>query len=201
MSERKTPLSKRIGIIVISIIMLGGTVAGLAFAVFATQDQAVDPNTIATNKAVEKYNEQMKEYEKQQAEERKKLRPLDGYTDKVGKFNADDVKELTVETLKEGDGATVGEKDTIKANYTGWLPDGTIFDSTKKEGSDASPISFSLQSVITGWTEGLSGQKVGGVYLLTIPSDKAYGEQGTTGIPANTPLKFIVEIVSIEKDS
>lgn len=199
MSKRRTPLSKRIGIIVIGLLMIGGTVIGLVSVIMATQDKDVDPNTIATNKAVEKYNEQMKEYEKQQAEERKKMRALDGYADKVGKFNADDVKELTVETLKEGDGATVGEKDTIKANYTGWMPDGTIIDSTKKEGGNASAVSFNLQNVISGWTEGLSGKKVGGVYLLSIPSDKAYGEQGTTGIPANTPLKFIVEIVSIEK--
>lgn len=199
MSERKTPLSKRIGIIVIGLLMISGTVIGLISVIMAAQNSKVDPNTIATNKAVEKYNEQMKEYEKQQEEQRKKMRALDGYTDKVGKFNADDVKELTVETLKEGDGATVDKEDSIKVNYTGWLPSGTIFDSTKMDGSNASPTTLSLKSVIDGWTEGLTGKKVGGVYLLAIPSNKAYGEQGTSGIPANTPLKFIVEIISIEK--
>ena len=96
MSERKTPLSKRIGIIVIGLLMISGTVIGLISVIMAAQNSKVDPNTIATNKAVEKYNEQMKEYEKQQEEQRKKMRALDGYTDKVGKFNADDVKELTV---------------------------------------------------------------------------------------------------------
>lgn len=199
MSERKTPLSKRIGIIVIGLLMISGTVIGLISVIMAAQNSKVDPNTIATNKAVEKYNEQMKEYEKQQEEQRKKMRALDGYTDKVGKFNADDVKELTVETLKEGDGATVDKEDSIKVNYTGWLPSGTIFDSTKMDGSNASPTTLSLKSVIDGWAEGLAGKKVGGVYLLTIPSNKAYGDQGTSGIPANTPLKFIVEIISIEK--
>lgn len=199
MSERKTPLSKRIGIIVIGLLMIGGTVIGLISVIMATQDSEVDPNAIAANKASEKYEEQMKEYEKQQEEARKKMRALDGYADKVGKFNADDVKELTTETLKEGNGATVGSDDSIKVNYTGWMPDGTIFDSTKSEGQDSSPTTLSLKSVITGWQEGLSGKKVGGVYLLTIPSDKAYGEQGATSIPANTPLKFIVEIISIEK--
>ncbi len=199
MSERKTPLSKRIGIIVIGLLMISGTVIGLISVIMAAQNSKVDPNTIATNKAVEKYNEQMKEYEKQQEEQRKKMRALDGYTDKVGKFNADDVKELTVETLKEGDGATVDKEDSIKVNYTGWLPSGTIFDSTKMDGSNASPTTLSLKSVIDGWAEGLTGKKVGGVYLLAIPSDKAYGDQGTSGIPANTPLKFIVEIISIEK--
>lgn len=198
MSERKTPLSKRIGIIVIGLLMISGTVIGLISVIMAAQNSKVDPNTIATNKAVEKYNEQMKEYEKQQEEQRKKMRALDGYTDKVGKFNADDVKELTVETLKEGDGATVDKEDSIKVNYTGWLPSGTIFDSTKMDGSNASPTTLSLKSVIDGWAEGLTGKKVGGVYLLAIPSDKAYGDQGTSGIPANTPLKFIVEIISIE---
>ena len=193
MSERKTPLSKRIGIIVIGLLMISGTVIGLISVIMAAQNSKVDPNTIATNKAVEKYNEQMKEYEKQQEEQRKKMRALDGYTDKVGRFNADDVKELTVETLKEGDGATVDKEDSIKVNYTGWLPSGTIFDSTKMDGSNASPTTLSLKSVIDGWAEGLTGKKVGGVYLLTIPSNKAYGDQGTSRIPANTPLKFIVE--------
>lgn len=199
MTRQRDPLSKRIGIIIIGILMIAGTVLGMVTVIFGIQHPETDSSTIATNKAMEEYEKQAEEYEKQVKEERKNLRALDGYDDKVSAFDADSVKELTVETLKEGDGATIGEGDTVKVNYTGWMPDGTIIDSTKKNGSDASPASLSLSSVITGWSEGLTGKKVGGVYLLTIPSDKAYGESGATGIPANTPLKFIVEVISIEK--
>ncbi|MDR3125530.1 MAG: FKBP-type peptidyl-prolyl cis-trans isomerase, partial [Candidatus Nomurabacteria bacterium] len=59
------------------------------------------------------------------------------------------------------------------------------------------PIQFPLSGVITGWSEGLTGAQVGGVYELTIPADKAYG--GEAGESATSgPLKFIVEIVSID---
>ena len=123
---------------------------------------------------------------------------MDGYTDYVKAFTASDITALKVETLKEGDGATVGEGATISANYTGWLLDGTIFDSTKSEGSDATAASFSLSQVITGWSKGLVGTRAGGIYLLSIPSADAYSENGSgTTIPANTPLKFIVQVVSV----
>ena len=91
----------------------------------------------------------------------------------------------------------VKDSDNISANYTGWTADGKIFDTTRKT-SDATtaPISFSLSGVIAGWTQGLAGQKVGGVYLLTIPSRLAYGDSVPTGYPAG-PLKFIVEITAI----
>ena len=92
---------------------------------------------------------------------------------------------------------------TLSANYTGWTPDGKIFDSTKSEDSAAKPVTFSLKGVIKGWSEGLSGKKVGGVYLLSIPANMAYGERGSTdgSIAPNTPLKFVVEIVKLEKSS
>lgn len=197
----KTPRSQRIGIWIIALVMIFGTIGGLIFMILATQNSSVDPNAIAQEKATEQYQDQMKDYQKQAAEQRKNLRALDGYADKVTKFNADDVKEVTTETLKEGNGATIAKEDKIKVNYTGWTPDGKIFDSTKEDGKDASPTEFSLSQLVEGWTDGLVGKKAGGVYLLSIPSDKAYGETGTNdgSIGANTPIKFIVEVISIVK--
>ena len=200
MSTTKTPTWQRVGIWVIAIALTVGTLAGLIFMVWATQDSSIDPNTIAYEEQLEQYQKEQEEYEKQMAEMREKYRGLEGYEDKVAAFNADDVTSLGIETLKEGDGATISEDDTLKVNYTGWTPDGKIFDSTKSEGEDASPASFALSGLIDGWSA-LVGQKVGGVYLLSIPADQAYGETGTSdgSIQPNTPIKFLVEVIDIEE--
>ncbi len=115
---------------------------------------------------------------------------------KAKKFDAAKVKELKVEELKAGDGDVVAETDTIKANYTGWNAEGVIFDSTKKS-ADAplEPIEFPLTGVIPGWTKGLAGKKVGGIYKLTIPADMAYGSQAPSA-ETSGPLEFVVEILS-----
>lgn len=203
MAETTTTKKQRMGIWIVTIVMIVATVTMFAFMIWATQNSKADPSDAASEKVEEEYKKQQEEYEKQMAEERKKLEPLKSYKDKVTKFDKDSVKELKVETLKEGKGATISENDTLKLNYTGWTPDGKIFDSTKKKNEDASPASLSLSNLITGWKEGLTGKKVGGVYLLSIPSDKAYGETGTSdgSIGKNTPIKFIVEAISVEKDS
>ena len=200
MSRSKTPLGQRIFIWVIAVVLTLGTIVGLIFMVWATQDSDVDPNSIAQEEVNEQYEQAYEEYQKQLEEERQKYRALDGYDDKVGAFDADSVKELSVETLKEGDGATISESDTVRINYTGWTPDGKIFESTKSEGEDATPQTFQLSGLIQGWIDGLTGKKVGGVYLLTIPSDLAYGETGNSdgSIQPNTPLKFLIEVISVE---
>ena len=199
-SDLKTPRWQRIAIWIVAIALTVGTIAGFIFMIVATQNPSVDPNKIVANKQNEEYQKQLEDYQKQQTERQKTLRALDGFTDKVGTFDAASITSLQVETLKEGDGATVGDGATISANYTGWTPDGKIFDSTKVDGSDASPASFSLDQVIQGWSQGLVGKRAGGIYLMSIPSDLAYGEQGSGdgSIPANTPLKFIVQIVDVK---
>ena len=199
MSAVRTSRGQRIGIWIIAIALTVGTLAGLIFMVWATQNSKIDPNEIAYEEQLEKLQQQQEEYEQQMAKQREKYRPLEGYEDKVTEFNVDDVTSLGIETLKEGDGATISEDDTLKVNYTGWTPDGKIFDSTKSEGEDASPASFALSGLIDGWSA-LVGQKVGGVYLLSIPADQAYGETGTSdgSIQPNTPIKFLVEVIDIE---
>ena len=193
---------QRIAIWIIAIVMIVGTVAGLIFMVWATQDSRIDPNTIAQDEYLEQLQQQQEEYEKQAAEARKKLRAIDGYEDKVTSFDANSVTELVIETLKEGSGATISESDSLEVNYTGWTPDGQIFDSTKSDGEDARPQVFALSSLIDGWSA-LAGQKVGGVYLLSIPAEQAYGETGTSdgSIQPNTPIKFVVEVLDIDNSS
>ncbi|MDX8409124.1 MAG: FKBP-type peptidyl-prolyl cis-trans isomerase [Mariprofundales bacterium] len=125
---------------------------------------------------------------------------------KVGEdFLAENAKKEGVKTtdsglqyliLTEGDGATPKASDTVKVNYKGTLIDGTVFDSSYDRGE---PISFPLNGVIKGWTEGLQLTKVGGKIRLFLPSDLAYGKRGAGGkIGPDSTLIFDVELLGIE---
>ena len=203
--DSKTPNWQRVTIWIVAIVMTLGTILTFFVMVFAGQNSDIDPNTIAAKREQEAYQEYLesdeyKEYLKQQDEAKANLRALDGFADKVTAFNASEITTLTVETLVEGGGATVKENATLTVNYTGWTPDGTIFDSTKSEGSDASPASLTLSKskIIEGWLVGLTDRRAGGVYLLSIPSNLAYGEAGSGDtIPPNTPLRFLVQITDV----
>jgi FKBP-type peptidyl-prolyl cis-trans isomerase FkpA len=97
--------------------------------------------------------------------------------------------------VKEGDGPEVKPGATVTVHYTGWLTDdkATEFDSSRKSGQ---PISFPLTGVIKGWTDGIPGMKPGGIRLLKIPGDLAYGKRGFPGaIPPDATLVFEVELV------
>jgi len=100
--------------------------------------------------------------------------------------------DLVVQPLIEGDGAEVTKDQTVTVQYAGCLLDGTSFDSSWSRGA---PTSFPLSGVIPGWTNGIAGQKVGSQVLLVVPADQAYGEQEQGGIPANSTLVFVVDIL------
>jgi len=104
---------------------------------------------------------------------------------------------LKYEELEEGTGteATAGNKVTV--HYTGWLEDGSKFDSSVDRND---PFMFSLGAgmVIKGWDEGVAGMKIGGKRKLTIPSDLGYGASGAGGvIPPNATLIFDVELIAV----
>ena len=98
--------------------------------------------------------------------------------------------------LKLGDGPAPKHGDVVVVHYTGWLLDGTKFDSSRER----EPLRFplGLRRVIAGWEEGLASMKVGGKRKLVIPPQLAYGEQARGPIPANATLVFEVELVAIE---
>lgn len=105
---------------------------------------------------------------------------------------------LRIQELEQGTGraATVG--DTVLVHYTGWLEDGTQFDSSLDSGQPL-PVTLGQGSVIRGWEEGLLGMQAGGKRKLIIPPDLAYGAQGYPGaIPPNATLTFDVELVSFQ---
>jgi len=108
------------------------------------------------------------------------------------------VTALKIEDLVVGTGAAAKVGDTLSMNYTGWLEDGTKFDSSLDHGQ---PFEFVLGKgqVIAGWDQGLVGMKVGGKRRLTIPPALGYGATGAGGaIPPNAGLIFEVELLSIK---
>ena len=107
-----------------------------------------------------------------------------------------DVSELVITDLVEGTGDVVPENATITAHYTGALcKDGTIFQSSHDFGD---PVTFGLNQVIAGWTQGVPGMKVGGTRRLMIPSQMAYGSvRAAANIPPNSDLVFDIELVAL----
>jgi FKBP-type peptidyl-prolyl cis-trans isomerase len=104
---------------------------------------------------------------------------------------------MKVWDVTEGTGDACPEGATVTVHYTGWLLNGTVFDSSRKHGQT---ISFPLSGVIKGWTVGVPGMKPGGKRLLHIPPEMAYGSRGAPGaIPPNATLVFEIELVSFRK--
>jgi FKBP-type peptidyl-prolyl cis-trans isomerase len=102
---------------------------------------------------------------------------------------------LIFKELRAGTGVSPKATDQVKVHYHGSLIDGTVFDSSVERGE---PITFALDQVVKGWSEGLQMMKVGGKAELTIPPELAYGPGGREGIPPNATLIFEVELLGIE---
>jgi FKBP-type peptidyl-prolyl cis-trans isomerase FkpA len=119
---------------------------------------------------------------------------LEGQTTSVTGSRADG---LIIEDLSVGTGAEARAGNTVVVHYTGWLEDGTVFDSSLNRNQ---PFEFQIGAgrVITGWEQGIPGMSVGGIRALTIPPELAYGSQQRGSIPANSTLYFEVELLEIK---
>lgn len=104
---------------------------------------------------------------------------------------------LQYQDMVVGEGPAAKPGDTVSVHYTGWLEDGTQFDSSLQR---PTPFEFTLGtgSVIDGWDEGVAGMQVGGTRRLILPPELAYGETGAGGvIPPNATLTFEVQLLNI----
>lgn len=100
--------------------------------------------------------------------------------------------------VKEGTGEAAKAGNTVTVHYTGWLVNGTKFDSSLDRGESFS-FPLGAQRVIQGWDEGVAGMKVTGIRKLIIPADLGYGARGAGGaIPPNATLIFEVQLLGIK---
>ncbi|TRY19547.1 FKBP-type peptidyl-prolyl cis-trans isomerase [Tessaracoccus rhinocerotis] len=110
-----------------------------------------------------------------------------------------DPTELVVQPLVQGEGATVEAGQTVLVKYSGWLTDGTPFDSSweREAPNDVFTFQAGTGGVIQGWDQGVLGQQVGSRLLLVVPSEMGYGATGSGDtIPPDATLVFVVDILA-----
>lgn len=194
-----TQTAQRIGIWIIAIVLTVGTLAGFIAIILAPQNQATDQAKI--QQLTKQYQADSDAYQKKVAAQATQLSSVyfnefNQYATRPAAFNKDDVKSLTTVDLKVGDGAVLTKDSTFTAYYIGWNPSGVVFDESIDGTALKAPFTATPGGVITGWTEGVVGMKIGGIRELTIPADKAYGATGSGDkIPANSPLKFVIMVI------
>ncbi len=191
-----TPKSQRIGIWVIAVVMLIGTIGSFAVMILADKNSKTDQT---------QQDKLLADYKKQLADKQKETDALSAkYYDEFKKYESSPAEfdmnavgdKVTTKDIAAGTGADITKDTTYKAYYIGWTPKGKVFDSSIDGTKLKDPLDTSTISLISGWSEGVVGMKVGGVREMTIPSDLAYGEKGNSSIPPNTPIKFIVMIIA-----
>lgn len=141
----------------------------------------------------------------QMAERQKQQEELEATRHESEEFLAANAKKDSVKTtasglqykiIREGQGASPVDTNTVVVHYRGKLIDGTVFDESYKRGE---PAEFKLNHVIKGWTEGLKLLKEGGKCELYIPAELGYGDRGAGGvIPPASALIFEVELIKVK---
>ena len=120
-----------------------------------------------------------------------------GQIDKDAAKNFTEAKSgLKYRILRKGAGAAPKATNTVRVHYHGWLDNGKVFDSSYRRNED---ISFGLNQVIKGWTEGMQLVGAGGMIELQIPSALGYGDRGAPpDIPPKATLHFLVELIDVK---
>lgn len=189
-----TPKSQRIGIWIIAIVLTIGTFGSFLAMILGTQNQSIDAANI--KKIETEYNAKVATRNVKVSDQAKELSvkyypEFSTYASVPVVFKAGDIKKVTKNDIKVGDGEEIKSGTEYNAYYIGWNPKGVVFDQSIADGSLKSPIAGS--GLIPGWEEGVKGMKIGGIREISIPSDKAYGAEGSgENIPPNTPIKFVI---------
>jgi FKBP-type peptidyl-prolyl cis-trans isomerase len=211
-----TAKSQRIGIWIIAIALTVGTLGGFLVMILAPKNQ--EGERVRIERIEKEYQAAYDAYQKKvdvindriAAElSTRYFETFHSQTSRIGEFDAASVDKLTTEDITQGDGEEVTKDSSYSVYYFGWNPSGKMFDSSFNADKTALGQPLDRQSsgtwvfpggqtgnVITGWSEGVLGMKIGGIRELTLPADKAYGEQGgSADIPPNTPLKFVLMVI------
>ena len=106
--------------------------------------------------------------------------------------------ELIIEDIIVGEGTEAVKHSIVTVNYTGWLEDGSKFDSSLNPGREPFRFTVGAGQVIQGWDQGIPGMKIGGKRKLTIPPNMGYGNSDNGAIPANSVLIFEVDLLVVE---
>ena len=200
----KTSRWQRLGILIIAILLLGGTVFAYLF-IFMGSSSSDTSNDELIADLTEQYDAKAAELEAAAAPlSDQYFDDFSDYLSEVKAYNAAsaEAEVLGVKDLKTGTGKTLEEGDTdYFAYYIGWCADGSIFDSSFDDAENPTALNVPLDAsvgLIEGWNQGVIGMKLGGVRQLTISGDLAYGDTQEICGGYNSPLKFI--ILAIEKD-
>lgn len=206
--ELKTTGRQRIIIIAIAAFMLLSTFALYASVIMGNGSKTA--TTTTSSEKQERFNELYQKYLDAldvQADElsAKYFDEFVSYKSRVRAFNAADVDAVKTTDLKVGTGAEVTDSDFVdySAYYIGWLADESIFDSSFDDASNPTKLKSPLggtTNMIEGWLSGIVGMKIGGVREITIPAELAYGSTEQSGIPADSPLKFVVMLIDPVED-
>lgn len=192
-----TSTGQRVGIWIIAGAMIVGTLAGFLALILTPQNEAKDKEQ--STAVLEKYQKDAAEHQKkvdaQTTELSKKYYDaFVKYKDLPAAFDAKSVSKLSTKDLKVGTGETLTSDTEYSAYYIGWNPKGKVFDQSIDDKTLKTPLPGG--NLIEGWNEGVIGMKIGGVRLISIPSEKAYGEAGSgEDIPKNSPIKFVVMVI------
>ena len=210
--ERKTTGKQRLIILAIAAFMLFSTFALYVSIVLNYQNSETQAqlDQDKQNKLSQLYSEyQLKLNDQANELSKKYFDTFKPYLANVKAFNAASVTELKTNDLVKGSGRKVQNQYDEDGNlsnadvdyaayYIGYLADETIFDSSFSDPKNPTTLKNPLDGsdrMIQGWLEGIDGMHIGGIREITIPSVLAYGDQEQNGIPANSPLKFIVMLI------
>ena len=151
------------------------------------------------NEVMMRWQQEMQAKKQAQMAEQAKAAKKDGMAFLAQNRNNPGVFEtpsgLQYQVIKGAEGRKPAATDTVHVHYHGTLLNGQVFDSSVQRGE---PISFALNQVIAGWTEGVQLMSIGSKYKFFIPADLAYGDQAVGTIPAGSTLIFEVELLDIK---